>query len=84
VVVNLSPSTDISVRIGYAGWSPEKIAANADAVAAALVERFVSQKWNNVRSIYIKGQATAAVCVLPCESARVRLLTVIWNSCQYG
>jgi ribosome biogenesis protein UTP30 len=61
VTVNLTASTDISLRIGYASWTAEKISANADAVAAAFVDRFVPEKWNTVRSVYIKGQSTAAV-----------------------
>jgi ribosome biogenesis protein UTP30 len=62
VSVNLNPSTDTAVRIGYANWTAEKIAENADAVATALVDRYVEKKWSNVRSVYIKGQSTAAVC----------------------
>ncbi|KAJ6786708.1 hypothetical protein PWT90_08280 [Aphanocladium album] len=60
-LVSLSPTTNTAVRIGYASWTAEQIADNVDAVAAALVEKWVPQKWRNVKSIYIKGPETAAL-----------------------
>lgn len=60
-LVHLSPSTNTAVKVGYAGWPAEQLAANVEAVAAALVERFVPQKWSNVRSIYLKGPETASL-----------------------
>lgn len=60
-LVSLGPTTNTAVRIGYAGWTSEQIADNVDAVASALVEKWVPQKWRNVKSIYIKGPETAAL-----------------------
>ncbi|OIW28210.1 ribosomal protein L1 [Coniochaeta ligniaria NRRL 30616] len=60
-LVHLSPSTNTAVKVGYAGWTAEHLAANIETVAAALVDRFVPQKWDNVRSLYIKGPETAAL-----------------------
>ncbi|KND92450.1 putative ribosome biogenesis protein C8F11.04 [Tolypocladium ophioglossoides CBS 100239] len=60
-LVSLAPTTNTAVRIGYADWTPEQIAANVDAVVTALVEKWVPQKWRNVKSVYIKGQDTAAL-----------------------
>lgn len=60
-LVHLSPSTNTAVKVGYAGWTPEQIAANVEVVAAALVDRWVPQKWNNVRSFYLKGPETASL-----------------------
>jgi ribosome biogenesis protein UTP30 len=60
-LVHLSPSTNTAVKVGYAGWPAEQLAANVETVAAALVERFVPQKWNNVRSFYLKGPETASL-----------------------
>ncbi|KAF6829150.1 electron transfer flavoprotein alpha-subunit [Colletotrichum musicola] len=60
-LVSLTPSTNTAIRIGYAGFTAEQIAENADAVVKALVEKWVPQKWQNVKSIYIKGQETAAL-----------------------
>jgi ribosome biogenesis protein UTP30 len=71
VRVHLSPSTQTALIVGYAGWAPEKIAANIDAVILALVERFVPQKWKNVRSFYIKGPETAAYVLSQPSSKRV-------------
>ncbi|EGX88729.1 ribosomal protein L1 [Cordyceps militaris CM01] len=60
-LVSLGPSTNTAVRVGYASWTAEQIAANVQAVAAALVEKWVPQKWRNVRGIYLKGPETAAL-----------------------
>jgi ribosome biogenesis protein UTP30 len=60
-LVHLSPSTNTAVKVGYAGWPAEHLAANIETVAAALVDRFVPQKWDNVRSLYVKGPETAAL-----------------------
>ncbi|ORY64863.1 electron transfer flavo protein alpha-subunit [Pseudomassariella vexata] len=62
-LVNLTPSTSTAIRIGYAGWTAQQIADNANTVASTLVEKYVPQKWQNVRSIYIKGPETAALPV---------------------
>ncbi|PNY28264.1 ribosome biogenesis protein [Tolypocladium capitatum] len=60
-LVSLAPTTNTAVRVGFAHWTPEQIADNVDAVATALVEKWVPQKWRNVRSVYIKGPDTAAL-----------------------
>lgn len=60
-LVSLAPTTNTAIRIGYANWTAEQIAENVDAVATALVEKWVPQKWNNVKSIHIKGNETVAL-----------------------
>ena len=60
-LVHLSPSTSTAVRVGYANWEPEKVAANVEAVATALIEKFVPKKWRGVRGIHVKGPETAAL-----------------------
>lgn len=60
-LVSLSPSTNTAVRIGYSHWKPEWIADNVQVAVSALVEKWVPQKWKNVRSIHIKGSRTAAL-----------------------
>lgn len=60
-LVSLAPTTNTAVRVGFSHWTPEQIAANVDAVATALVEKWVPSKWRNVKSIYIKGPETAAL-----------------------
>jgi ribosome biogenesis protein UTP30 len=60
-VVNLSPSTNTSVRVGYASWDAEKLAENVEAVANGLIEKFVTKKWRGVRAIHIKGPETASL-----------------------
>ncbi|KAM0514551.1 hypothetical protein ACHAPE_006847 [Trichoderma viride] len=59
--VSLSPTTNTAVRVGFSDWTPEQIAANVEAVATAMVEKWVPQQWRNVKSIYIKGAETAAL-----------------------
>jgi ribosome biogenesis protein UTP30 len=60
-VVHLSPSASTAVKIGYSNWEPEKLAANVEAVANALIEKHVPQKWRGVRGLHIKGERTAAL-----------------------
>ncbi|KAL1843205.1 hypothetical protein VTJ49DRAFT_2756 [Mycothermus thermophilus] len=60
-LVHLSPSTNTAVRVGYAGWEPEKLVENVETVVRELVGRFVPQGWRNVRNIYVKGPETAAL-----------------------
>ncbi|KAF4583131.1 hypothetical protein GQ602_006275 [Ophiocordyceps camponoti-floridani] len=60
-LVSLSPAVNTSVRVAYAHWEPEHVAANVTAVASALVEKWVPHQWRNVKSIYIKGPTTAAL-----------------------
>ncbi|KAK4109837.1 ribosomal protein L1 [Canariomyces notabilis] len=60
-LVHLSPSNNTAIKVGYASWEPEKLAQNIDTVVRELVERFVPQKWQNVRNIYVKGPETAAL-----------------------
>ncbi|KAL2887111.1 electron transfer flavoprotein alpha-subunit [Ceratocystis lukuohia] len=60
-LVNLSPSANTAIRVGYANWSADKVVANVTTVVNSLVEKFVPQKWNNVRSLMIKGPETASL-----------------------
>ncbi|UKZ72216.1 uncharacterized protein TrAtP1_013158 [Trichoderma atroviride] len=60
-LVSLSPSTNTAVRVGFSDWTAEQIAANVEAVANTMVEKWVPQQWRNVKSIYIKGAETAAL-----------------------
>ncbi|PHH75552.1 hypothetical protein CDD82_4392 [Ophiocordyceps australis] len=60
-LVSLCPGTNAAVKIGFADWPAEHIAANTETVTAALVEKWVPQKWRNVRGVYIKGPRTPAL-----------------------
>ncbi|KAJ2904761.1 uncharacterized protein MKZ38_007269 [Zalerion maritima] len=59
--VHLSASQNTSVRVGYASWDPAHISSNADAVAKALVSKYVPRQWANVRAIYLKGPETTSL-----------------------
>jgi ribosome biogenesis protein UTP30 len=60
-LVHLAPSTNTSVKVGYASWDASEIAENTKAVADALIEKWVPKKWRGVKSIFIKGRETAAL-----------------------
>ncbi|CAJ2514024.1 Uu.00g021430.m01.CDS01 [Anthostomella pinea] len=60
-LVNLSPTTNTAIRVGHTGLTAEQSAANINAAARVLVEKFCPGKWKNVRSIYVKGNETVAL-----------------------
>lgn len=60
-LVHLSPSTNTAVKVGKSGWSAEDVAANVEAVVAALTEKYVTNGWRNVRAFHIKGPNTASL-----------------------
>jgi ribosome biogenesis protein UTP30 len=62
-LIHLTPSTSTAVRIGYAGWTAQEIADNANTVAQVLVDKYVPQGWKNLKSVHIKGSDTAALPV---------------------
>ena len=62
-LVHLAPSTTTSVKVGKSSMEPEQLQANVEAVMEALVDRYVPQKWPNVRAVHMKGPATAALPV---------------------
>ncbi|RWA06402.1 hypothetical protein EKO27_g8701 [Xylaria grammica] len=50
-LVNLSPSTNHAVKIGYASWKAEDLAANADKVVSVMVNKLISGGRKNVRTV---------------------------------
>ncbi|KAH8659190.1 ribosomal protein L1p/L10e family-domain-containing protein [Tricladium varicosporioides] len=60
-LVHLSPSASTSVKVGYASWDAKKLAENVEAVANALIDKHVPQKWRNVKGLHIKGEHSAAL-----------------------
>jgi ribosome biogenesis protein UTP30 len=61
LVVNLSPSTSISVKVAYAGWPAEWITANVCAAIERVVIKYVPAQWNGLKSVHLKGPDTAAL-----------------------
>lgn len=61
--VYLSPAATTSVRVGIASFTPEQIAENVEVVVSAMVDKFVTKKWRNVRAVHIKGPNTMALPV---------------------
>lgn len=62
-LVHLAPSTTTAVKVGTAKMEPQQLQENVQAVTEALVDRYVPQKWRNVRAIHMKGPNTAALPV---------------------
>ncbi|KAJ8125749.1 hypothetical protein O1611_g7888 [Lasiodiplodia mahajangana] len=62
-LVNLSPSTNHAVKIGYASWKPEDLAANAEKVVSVIVNKLIPGGRKNVRTLanYCKGPETVAL-----------------------
>lgn len=60
-LVHLAPSTTTAVKVGTASQSAEDVQKNIEAVVEAMVEKYVPQKWKNMRSVHIKGPNTAAL-----------------------
>lgn len=59
--VNLAPGTSTAVRVARAGMSVEHVTDNVEAVTNAMIDKFVTNKWRNVRAVHIKGPETMAV-----------------------
>lgn len=60
-LVHLAPSTTTAVKVGHSSMLPEELQQNIETVTTALVDKFVPQRWRNVRSVHIKGPETAAL-----------------------
>jgi hypothetical protein len=55
-LVHLAPSTTTAVKVGIASMTAEHVQENITAVVSDMVERYVPQKWRNLRAVHIKGQ----------------------------
>ncbi|EME47605.1 hypothetical protein DOTSEDRAFT_69526 [Dothistroma septosporum NZE10] len=60
-LVHLAPSSTTAVKVGVASQTAEQVQANIEAVMDTMVERYVPQKWKNIRAVHIKGRETAAL-----------------------
>ncbi|KXT08762.1 hypothetical protein AC579_6433 [Pseudocercospora musae] len=60
-LVHLAPSTTTAIKVGKASMTAEQVQANVDATVEAMVEKYVPQKWSNLRAVHIKGPETAAL-----------------------
>ena len=66
-LVHLAPSTTTAVKVGTSSMEPQQIQDNIEAVAAALVDKYVPQKWNNVRAVHIKSPNSIALPIWMAE-----------------
>lgn len=66
-LVHLAPSVTTAVKVAHTGMSAANVAENVEAVIHGMVDKYVPQKWKNVRAIHIKGPNTAALPVWQTE-----------------
>lgn len=60
-LVHLSPSNNVSVRVGLSSFPPQQIADNVEAVVNGLAAKFIPKGWRNVRGVHVKGPNTMAL-----------------------
>ncbi|ROW05213.1 hypothetical protein VSDG_00251 [Cytospora chrysosperma] len=60
-LVNLSPSNNTAVKVGYASMTGKALAENIVKVANDMANKFVPKKKNGVKSIFVKGPETVAL-----------------------
>ncbi|EFQ99366.1 hypothetical protein MGYG_02377 [Nannizzia gypsea CBS 118893] len=61
VPVNLSPAATAALRVGWSNWPAEKVVENVSAVVEAMVEKYVSRGWKNIKAVHVKGANTASM-----------------------
>lgn len=61
VPVSLRPGTNAAVRVGRASFTPTQLSENITTVASALIDRYVTRGWRNVKGIHIKSPNSAAL-----------------------
>jgi ribosome biogenesis protein UTP30 len=68
LVVNLSPSTSISIKVAYAGWPAEWITANVCAAVERVVTKYIPEQWDGLKALHLKGPNTAALPLFMAET----------------
>ncbi|KAL1954545.1 hypothetical protein VTO42DRAFT_1055 [Malbranchea cinnamomea] len=61
VPVHLAPATTAAVKVGLAGFTPEQLSQNIQAVVAGMADKYVTKGWRNIKAIHIKGPNTMAM-----------------------
>lgn len=61
--VNLTSSTNTSVKVGYASMTAEQISDNIEAVVAKLDEKLIPKGWRGLRALHIKTARSLALPV---------------------
>lgn len=59
--VNLTPSTNVAVRVGLASMTPAELTANITAVAEGLIARWIPQGVKNLKAVFIKSPESVAL-----------------------
>merc|ERR1711916_52329 len=67
----LRKGVTVSVPIGFASWSAEKLAANAEAVIDAASSYIVPGGWDHIRSIAVKGRNSIPLFVFKADLEKV-------------
>lgn len=59
--VNLTPSTNVAVKVGLASMEAAQLSENVASVADILITRWIPQGWKNLKAVYIKSPESAAL-----------------------
>jgi len=59
--VNLSPSTNVAVKVALSNMAPAEISTNVAAVAEALIARWIPQGAKNLKAVFIKSPESVAL-----------------------
>lgn len=60
-LVNLSPSNNTAVKVGYASMTGKALTENIVKVANDMANKYVPKKKNGIKSIFVKGPETVAL-----------------------
>ncbi|ROW08066.1 hypothetical protein VPNG_06072 [Cytospora leucostoma] len=60
-LVNLSPSNNTAVKVGYASMDGKALSENIVKVANDMANKYVPKKKNGIKSIFVKGPETVAL-----------------------
>lgn len=60
-LVNLSPSNNTAVKVGYASMNGKALSENIVKVANDMANKYVPKKKNGIKSIFLKGSETVAL-----------------------
>lgn len=66
-LVHLSESATTAIKVAHTGMEGSEVAENTIAVSEGMVDKYVPEKWQNVRAIHLKGPNTLALPVWQTE-----------------
>lgn len=83
-LVHLAPGTSTAVKVARAGMTAEQVSENVVTLTNALVEKFVTGKWRNVRAVHVKGPETMAFPIWMADELWVDEADVLEEKKSFG